>query len=29
VTPPEPGETVTAAVRYTTTTFDTVILSEE
>ena len=26
VTPPEPGETVTAAVRYTTTTFDDVIL---
>ena len=27
VTPPEPGETVSAAVRYTTTTFDDVILS--
>lgn len=27
VTPPEPGETVSAAVRYTTTTFDNVILS--
>ena len=27
VTPPEPGETVTAAVRYTTTTFDNVLLS--
>ena len=29
VTPPESGDTVTAAVRYTTTTFDNVILSEK
>jgi hypothetical protein len=29
VTPPEPGETVAAAVRYTTTTFDNVILTDE
>jgi hypothetical protein len=29
VTPPEPGETVSAAVRYTTTTFDSVILTED
>jgi len=29
VTPPEPGDTVPAAVRYTTTTFDDVILSED
>jgi len=29
VTPPEPGETLSAAVRYTTTTFDSVILTDD